>query len=130
MSIDSVYHQGWQRRRPFKRKKVKKEIVAEVPKTLSIKIPISIKDLASAMKIKASTIIAKLFSQKIVLTINDFLDDETTMQFIGSEFKCDITIDRTEEKRIQITNKSIKEEIEKTNLENLKQRVQKLENER
>lgn len=112
----------WKRRKPFKRKKIKKEIIAEVPKHLNIKLPILIKDLAAAMKLKASELISKLFSQKIIITINDFLDDETTVQFLGSEFQCDITIDRTEENRIQITKETIKEEIKETKKEDLKPR--------
>ena len=49
--------------------------------------------------------------QGTVLTINDFLDDETIIQLLGQDFDCDITIDTTEEERIQITDKTIKEEV-------------------
>lgn len=92
------------------------------PKTLSIRLPISVKDLAVEMKVKASQLISKLFMQGTVLTINDFLDDETTVQLLGHEFNCEITIDTTEEKRIQITDKTIKEEIAATDPEKLELR--------
>lgn len=82
------------------------------PTSLKVRLPISIKDLASEMKLKASQLIGKLFLQGIVLTLNDLLDDETTIQLLGQEFGCEITIDTTEEERIRITDKSVKEEIE------------------
>lgn len=81
------------------------------PKELSVRLPISVKDLASEMKVKASQLISKLFLQGVAVTINDFLDDETAVQLLGHEFNCEITIDTTEEKRIQITSQTIKEEI-------------------
>ena len=60
------------------------------PKALKVRIPISIKDLASEMKLKASQLIAKLFMKGMVLTLNDFLDDETTIQLLGQDFDCEI----------------------------------------
>jgi translation initiation factor IF-2 len=113
----------WRKKRPRKVFKTKEKIPVIRPKTLIVKIPISIKDLAAAMKLKASELISKLFSQGVVITLNDFLDDETTIQLLGHEFDCEITIDRTEEQKLQITDKTIKEEIEATNKENLKQRA-------
>jgi len=89
------------------------------PKSLHIRLPISVKDLASEMKLKASQLITKLFTQGMAVTINDFLDDETTVQLLGHEFDCDITIDTSEEERIQITGKSIREEIAETAPEKL-----------
>jgi translation initiation factor IF-2 len=63
------------------------------------------------MKLKASQLIAKLFLQGLVVTLNDLLEDETTIQLLGHEFGCQITIDTSEEERIRVTGKSIKEEI-------------------
>ncbi len=90
------------------------EEVVVRPKSLKVRLPISLKDLASEMKLKASQLLAKLFMQGVVLTLNDFLDDETTVQLLGHEFECEITIDRTEEARIRITDKTIKQEIQET----------------
>ena len=67
-----------------------------------------------AMKLKASQLLAKLLMQGAVLTLNDFLDDETTIQLLGHEFDCEIKIDRTEEDRIRVTDKTIKQEIQET----------------
>ncbi|NGX50685.1 MAG: Translation initiation factor IF-2 [Chlamydiae bacterium] len=104
---------GWRRRRP--RYKAPREIIEVVrPSELAIRIPISVKELAQAMKLKASELISKLFMQGIAITINDFLDDETTIQLLGHEFKCEITIDTTEEERLRITGKTIQEEIKET----------------
>ncbi len=48
------------------------------------------------------------------MTLNDFLEDETTIQLLGQEFGCEITIDTAEEKRIRITDKTIKEELQQS----------------
>lgn len=84
------------------------------PKELKVRLPISVKDLAVAMKLKASQLLAKLFMQGVILTLNDFLSDETTIQLLGHEFECEITIDRTEEERIRVTDKTIKKEIQES----------------
>lgn len=84
------------------------------PKSLHVRIPITIKDLAFEMKLKASQLIAKLFMKGVVMTLNDFLDDETTVQLLGQDFDCEIGIDRTEENRLRITDKTIKQEIQET----------------
>lgn len=81
------------------------------PKELKVRLPITVKDLASEMKLKASELISKLFMQGVILTLNDFLDDETTIQLLGHEFDCEISVDTSEEERLRITDKSIKEEI-------------------
>lgn len=104
---------SWRRRRGQKvRKKTDEEI--DRPKSLKVKLPITIKDLASAMKLKASNLISKLFMQGIALTLNDYLDDETTIQLLGHEFGCEITIDTSEKERLQITDKTIEDEIKET----------------
>ena len=84
------------------------------PKSLKVRLPITIKDLAVEMKLKASQLLSNLFMKGVVLTLNDFLDDETTIQLLGHDFECEITIDTTEEERIKITDKTIKQEIAET----------------
>ena len=81
------------------------------PKELKVRLPISIKDLASEMKLKASQLIAKMFMKGIVVTLNDLLDDETTIQLLGHDFDCEISIDTAEADRVRITDKTIKQEI-------------------
>lgn len=113
----------WRKRRPSVKSSSPQSLEAPVrPSKLSIKLPITIKDLASEMKLKASQLISKLFMQGLIVTLNDVLDDETTVQLLGHEFDCEITIDTTEEKRIRITDKTIKEEIEETEEKELQPR--------
>ncbi len=104
--------QSWRKRRPAHKMRPAQQEEVIRPKSLKVRIPISVKDLASEMKLKASQLIAKLFMKGMVLTLNDFLDDETTIQLLGHDFDCEITIDRTEEDRLRITDKTIKEEIQ------------------
>ncbi len=103
----------WRKRKAAKTKAVAEEIAVR-PKNLKIKLPITVKDLAVEMKLKASELISKLFMQGVIITLNDYLDDETTVQLLGHEFGCEIEIDTTEEKRIRITDETIKQEVEKT----------------
>ncbi|MDR3624003.1 MAG: translation initiation factor IF-2 [Chlamydiales bacterium] len=102
---------GWRRR---KAKQVRHEVEDTTirPTSLKIRVPISIKDLAVEMKLKAAQLVSKLFLQGLVVTLNDLLEDETTLQLLGHEFGCDIQIDKTEEQRIRITNQTIQEEIQ------------------
>lgn len=110
---DDLDEQGWRRRRPHhKMRSHKKEEIVIRPKELKIHLPITIKDLASEMKLKASQLISKLFMKGVMLTLNDYLDDETTIQLLGHDFDCEITIDTTEEDRLRITDKTIKQEIQ------------------
>ncbi len=112
--------EGWRRRRPRKMKG-SREIEEKTirPTELSVRLPISVKDLAAAMKLKASQLITKLFLQGVTLTLNDLLDDETTIQLLGHEFGCEITIDTSEEEKIRITDKTIREEISEVGAEKL-----------
>lgn len=107
---DTEEEQTWRKKRGGKVKYVPEETVIR-PTQLKIRVPIMIKDLASEMKLKASQLISKLFLQGLVVTLNDVLDDETTIQILGQEFGCEIQIDSTEEKRIRITDQTVKEEI-------------------
>jgi len=114
--------QRWRKKRPSKQQRQLEDITIR-PATLSIRLPITIKDLASEMKLKASQLISKLFLQGVVVTINDLLEDETTIQLLGEEFGCAITIDTTEEERIRITDKTIKEEISESDTNELQTRA-------
>ena len=99
----------WRKRRGLKMRPV--EDVTIRPTSLKVRLPITIKDLAVEMKLKSSQLIQKLFMQGVVATLNDMLEDETTIQLLGQEFGCEIGIDTTEEARLRITDKSIKEEV-------------------
>ena len=102
--------QHWRKRRGKQSRQIPEDLTIR-PTSLKVRLPISIKDLASEMKLKSSQLISKLFLQGMVVTLNDLLEDETTIQLLGQEFGCEITIDTAEEKRIQITDKTIKEEL-------------------
>jgi len=105
--------QRWRKNRHTKQaRKTQEELPSTRPTSLTVRIPIPIKELAAEMKIKASQLISKLFLQGISVTINDILDNETTIQLLGEEFDCEIKIDTSEEERIRITDKTIKEEVD------------------
>jgi translation initiation factor IF-2 len=112
---DTEEDNQWRKKRAKQMRQV--EDVATIrPTSLKVRIPIAIKDLAAEMKLKASQLITKLFSQGVAVTLNDILEDETTIQLLGHEFGCEIAIDSSEEERIRITDKTIKEEIQATDL--------------
>jgi translation initiation factor IF-2 len=116
--LRDVDNEAWRKRRAHKpRKYVQEEVIR--PKNLSIRLPITIKDLAQEMKLKASQLIAKLFMQGLTLTLNDYLDDETIVQLLGHDFDCEIKIDTTEQERIRITGQTIRKEIEGTSADDL-----------
>ncbi|KAF3363200.1 Translation initiation factor IF-2 [Chlamydiales bacterium STE3] len=103
--------QEWRKKRSNKYyRPVKEETIR--PSALKIRLPIILKDLASEMKLKASELVGKLFLQGTIVTLNDILEDETIVQLLGHEFGCEITIDRSEQERIRITDKTIREEVE------------------
>ncbi|MBA2369322.1 MAG: translation initiation factor IF-2 [Candidatus Protochlamydia sp.] len=101
--------QHWRKRKAKQRHFIEDSTIR--PTSIKVRLPISIKDLAEKMKLKASQLVGKLFLQGVVATLNDLLEDETTIQLLGQEFGCEISIDTVEEKRIQITDKTIKEEL-------------------
>jgi len=103
--------QMWRKKRAQKARIVVQEEVIR-PKNLKVRLPISVKDLAAEMKLKSSQLITNLFMKGVVLTLNDFLDDPTTVQLLGHDFDCEITIDTSEEERVRITDKTIKQEIQ------------------
>ena len=111
------------RKRPSKKRQIHRQPIQIIrPKELTIRLPISIKDLSQAMKLKASELIEKFLMQGLVLTLNDILDDPTTVQLLGEEFECKIFIDTSEQQRLRITDKTIQEEIAQTPPENLEER--------
>lgn len=122
MGLRSGEDERYRKKRHRKQYQAAREDLTQRPKSLHIRLPITVKDLAVDMKLKASQLIQKLFAQNILMTINDLLDDETTVQLLGHEFDCEITIDTAEEKRIQITDKTIKEEIAEEDLNDLQLR--------
>jgi translation initiation factor IF-2 len=63
------------------------------------------------MKLKAVEVIAKLLTHGIKCMLNDMLDDEVVVQLVGQDFGCDISIDTSKQDRMDITGKSILEEI-------------------
>lgn len=107
---ESDEDQRWRKKRKGRHQQQEEAAIVR-PTSLKIRTPISIKDLASEMKLKASQLISKLFIQGIIVTLNDLLEDETTILLLGQEFGCEITIDTSEEQRIRITDKTAKEEI-------------------
>ncbi len=114
--------ESWKRRRNKKNTSLTSTDEIVRPKNISVKIPISLKELASELKIKASEVIQKLFLAGFPITINDILEDVTTIELIGNEFNCEIKIDTALEDKLQITDKSLKEEISETNPANLEKR--------
>jgi translation initiation factor IF-2 len=121
-SFDSRDKQGlrdsddemWRKKRAFKQRGYSAEETVIRPKELKIHLPITVKDLAQEMKLKSSQLIAKLLMNGVTMTLNDYLDDETTVQLLGHEFDCQITIDTSEEQRVRITDKTIRQEIQET----------------
>lgn len=123
MGLRAAEEERWRKRRAFRKaKSAVEEIPVVRPSELKIKLPITIKDLAAEMKLKASEIISKFFAQGITLTLNDLLNDETLIQLIGAEFGCAITIDTSEAERLRITSNTIKDEIQETPSEFLQSR--------
>ncbi len=111
---------AWVRKK--RRQKIKQSAEEDTtirPATLKIRVPISIKSLAAAMKLKTAQLITVLFKQGLVLTLNDVLDDETTIQLLGHEFNCEIEIDTTEQDKIQITDQTLDKEIAEDQSANL-----------
>lgn len=112
---------AWRKKRAKGQKHINEEITVR-PTSLKVRVPVSIKDLAEKMKLKASQLISKLFLQGVIVTLNDTIEDETTIQLLGHEFGCDISLDTSEEERIRITDKSIREEVSEADPANLQLR--------
>lgn len=111
---------GYRKRRPakgFKSREQQQEVTR--PAKISVRIPISVKDLAAEMKLKASQLISTLFLQGTIVTLNDLMTDETMIQLLGHELGCEIAIDISEEQRLRITDKTISDEIRQEPAEQL-----------
>ena len=112
--------EGFQRRK-FKTHSNKMQKSEEIlrPKAISVVLPISVKDLAAEMKLKAVEVIAKLLGHGIKCMLNDLLDDETVVQLVGADFGCEISIDTTKKDRLDITDRSISDEIQSSDAQDL-----------
>jgi len=110
---------GWKKKRKLQSRD-KSDLQEPIrPTKIKVRLPITVKDLAQEMKLKASQLIGKLFLQGLVVTLNDLLDDETIVQILGQEFGCEVGIDTSEQERLKLAEKSIKEEIEQDTSEKL-----------
>lgn len=116
--------QPWRRRRSFKHKRSQENRPEPVrPTEIKVRVPITIKELAHEMKLKAGQLIQKLFLEGMVITVNDYIDDQTVLEILAEEFKIKIEVDTSEEERLAITEHTIKEELKATPEENLIQRA-------
>ena len=61
--LRDIDNEAWRKRRAHKPKRIFQEEIVR-PKNLSVRLPITIKDLAQEMKLKASQLIAKLLMQE------------------------------------------------------------------
>lgn len=104
----------WRKKRKTSRYAPQVEEISSRPTQITIRLPISIKDLAEKMKRKTSELIQKLFLQGFSLTLNDLLDDETLIQFIGTELNCEIRIDRSLVDKIKVVKENVRQEIANT----------------
>lgn len=112
--LSDTENEKWRKKRQTKVKDFTQQQIVQRPSQIKVRLPITIKDLAVELKLKASELIKKMFIHGMTYVVNDILDDETTVQFIGAEFSCNIIIDNSEKERIQIVSSNIKEEISKT----------------
>lgn len=111
---DSSDDDKWRKKRVQKTKKHYDEHTVQRPTHIKVPLPITIKDLAAEMKLKASELIQKMFIHGMTYVVNDVLDNETTVQFIGLEFGCTIDIDSSEQDKLCIESNTVKEEIQET----------------
>ena len=115
VTSDEEEGSSWRRRRPKNfRSAAEQQPEVQRPTKISTRLPVSVKDLASAMKLKASQLISTLFLQGAVVTLNDELTDETMIQLLGHELGCEVEIDTKEADRLQVTGQTIAEEIKQS----------------
>lgn len=112
LGLRDIENEAWRKKRQFKapKKALSQEEIIR-PKAIAIRAPITVKDLAHEMKIKANQLIAKFFALGRGYNLNTPLEDETEIQLIGHELGCEITFDTSQEQRIRITDQSIPQEI-------------------
>ncbi len=83
---------GGGRRGQFQRPQKKSSKPVERPESIEIQLPITVKDLSSAMALKSALIIEQLIKNHGILpSINTMLDKET-VELIGIEFDCEIKV--------------------------------------
>lgn len=110
---DSSDDDRWRKKRTHKTKKYEDHSV-QCPSHIKVPLPITVKDLAAEMKLKASELIQKLFIHGMTYVVNDVLDNETVVQFIGLEFGCTIEIDSSEKDKLCLVENTVREEIQDT----------------
>jgi translation initiation factor IF-2 len=121
--LRNIDDEAWRKRRSYKAPRAQMEEAIVRPKSLKVRLPMTIKDLAQAMKLKGSQLIAKLFMRGMPLTLNDYLDDETVVQMLGLDFDCEISLDTSEAVRMRVTDKTIRQEITEAPLEKIEPRA-------
>ncbi|EPP35648.1 translation initiation factor IF-2 [Chlamydia ibidis] len=116
---DGNEDEKWRKKRVQKVKKHYDEHTIQRPTHIKVPLPITVKDLAAEMKLKASELIQKMFIHGMTYVVNDILDNETIVQFIGLEFGCTIDIDSSEQDKLCIESNTVKEEIQATDPDKL-----------
>lgn len=71
------------------------------------------------MKLKASELIQKLFIHGMTYVVNDILDSQTVVQYIGLEFGCTIEIDSSEKEKLCLVENTVRDEISETDPQKL-----------
>ncbi|MFH1092692.1 MAG: translation initiation factor IF-2 [Candidatus Omnitrophota bacterium] len=107
-TAEIVCHELLAKKEPEKKKqKIKKkgeEKAAPELKPLQVKVPISVKDFASKINKSSPDVIKKLMTMKIMASVNQNLDEETTRQ-IAREFGFSLEKALTEEETLLIKHK-------------------------
>lgn len=119
LNEDSSEEDKWRKKRVHKTKKQTEEHVVQCPSHIKIALPITVKDLAAEMKLKASELIQKLFIHGMTYVVNDILDSQTVVQYIGLEFGCTIEIDSSEKEKLCLVENTVRDEINETDPQKL-----------
>lgn len=106
-------------RNVFTNEKQAEEHVVQCPAHIKIALPITVKDLAAEMKLKASELIQKLFIHGMTYVVNDVLDSQTVVEYIGLEFGCTIEIDSSAKEKLCLVENTVRDEVNATDPENL-----------
>lgn len=109
----------WRKKRVHKTKKQAEEHVVQCPAHIKIALPITVKDLAAEMKLKASELIQKLFIHGMTYVVNDVLDSQTVVEYIGLEFGCTIEIDSSAKEKLCLLENAVRDEVNATDPEKL-----------
>lgn len=118
-SFRSGQEHSSQSRRSFSHKKSNVDAPPVIPEHLKISLPISVATLAASMKIRTAQLVSKMFMQGTVLRSNDVLEQETLIKIIGNEFNCLIEVNSQALERGKVFRKTILEELEQTDPQNL-----------